>query len=473
MEAAAAPRERAPSARPGRPARLLRLSGDDRLVALVRAGDERAFETLYDRHHRGVLSFCRHMLGTREEAEDAVQQTFLSAYGALLESDRPIALRAWLYAIARNRCLSTLRSRREHTALDVEPSVAGLAAEVEQREDLRQLLRDVAELPDDQRAALVLSELGDLSHDEIGQVIGVPTKKVKALVFQARESLLASRRARETPCAEVREQLATLRGGALRRAHISRHLRECPGCRGYREEVRRQRAAMAVLLPVVPAVGLKQSTLAAALGGGVGSGALGGAAVVKGTAAKVAIGLVLAGGAVTGGVVGVRQLMHSPPPPAKAGSEAGAQQRQHDAAAAPRSPASARSSGAAVPVVGRHVRRHHHHHASAPAAAPQAAAAPPVAPGREHRKPAGKRHHGVGPKHRSGTHAPRAHKAPKTPKTHKPARTHKAPRPAKPPKPNPTPPPSAPEAQPSASGGTAPTPDQGTGAGQTGRGRSN
>jgi RNA polymerase sigma factor (sigma-70 family) len=465
MEAAVAPRERVPSARPGRPARLLRLSGDDRLVTLVRGGDERAFEALYDRHHRGVLSFCRHMLGTREEAEDAVQQTFLSAYGALLQSDKPIALRAWLYAIARNRCLSMLRARREHTMLDVEPSVAGLAAEVEQREDLRQLLHDVTALPDDQRAALVLAELGDLGHDEIGQVIGVPTKKVKALVFQARESLLASRRARETPCSEVREQLATLRGGALRRAHISRHLRDCPGCRGYREEVRRQRAAMAVLLPVVPAVGLKQSTLAAALGGGVSSGAVGGAAVVKGTAAKVAIGLVLAGGAVTGGVVGVRQLVHSPSP--QAGSSAAAKHHAHRATATPAATrSSAASSAGAAPAAGRHARPHHHQSAAPAGAPPAPRAAPPVAKGHEH-KPKAEKHQGIGPKHRGRTHAPKTHKAPKT---SKPPKAHKLPKPVKP---HPKPPPTTPEVQPSAAGGTQAAPDQGATDGQSARSRSN
>jgi RNA polymerase sigma factor (sigma-70 family) len=468
MEAAAAPRERVPSARPGRPARLLRLSGDDRLVALVRGGDERAFEALYDRHHRGVLAFCRHMLGTREEAEDAVQQTFLSAYGALLESDKPIALRAWLYAIARNRCFSMLRARREHTTLDIEPSVAGLSSEVEHREDLRQLLRDIAALPDDQRAALVLAELGDLDHDEIGQVIGVPTKKVKALVFQARESLLVSRRAREMPCSEVREQLATLRGGALRRAHLSRHLRDCPGCRGYREEIKRQRAAMAVVLPVVPAVGLKQSTLAAAIGGGVGGGgALGGAAVVKGTAAKVAIGLVLAGGAITGSVVGVRQLVDSPPPAAES---AGAKHRAHPATATPRpAPSSAaRSSAAAAPPAHRRHHRRHHRVAAQTAPAAAAPAAPPVAAGHEKHKPKAKKHHGVGPKHRGGTRAPKAHKVPKAHKAPKPAKQPKAPKPAKPSTPRPSPAP-APEAQPSASGGTPDTPTVGASDSQTGR----
>src|ERR671911_388583 len=95
------------------PARLLRLASDERLVEQLRGGSESAFEVLYTRHHRGVLSFCRHMLGSVEEAEDAVQHTFLAAYRYLAGSSKPIQLRPWLYAIARNRCLTILRARRE------------------------------------------------------------------------------------------------------------------------------------------------------------------------------------------------------------------------------------------------------------------------------------------------------------------------------------------------------------------------
>ena len=95
-----------------RPRRTLRFVRDEELVRLLRAGDERAFEALYDRHHRGILSFARHMLGSREEAEDAVQHTFIAAHRDLVGSDKPIQLKAWLYAIARNRCLSVLRARR-------------------------------------------------------------------------------------------------------------------------------------------------------------------------------------------------------------------------------------------------------------------------------------------------------------------------------------------------------------------------
>jgi len=97
----------------------LRLPGqcsDERLVAAVRAGDRAAFEAIYDRYHRMLLSFCRHMLGSRDEGEDAVQQTFLSAYRSLTDSSQPIALRAWLFAIARNQCLTQIGRRRERPA---------------------------------------------------------------------------------------------------------------------------------------------------------------------------------------------------------------------------------------------------------------------------------------------------------------------------------------------------------------------
>jgi RNA polymerase sigma factor (sigma-70 family) len=262
------------------PARLLRLASDERLVDALRGGSEAAFEVIYTRHHRGVLSFSRHMLGSVEEAEDAVQHTFLAAYRDLLRSDKPIQLRPWLYAIARNRCLSVLRARRERaTDEPLEPSTEHLSHEVERRHDLRAMLGDLADLPPDQRAALVLAELGDMSHDEIGAVLECPKDKVKALVFQARSSLIASRKARETSCAEIREQLANLRGGSLRRNTLRRHLRECPGCRDYRDQVLAQRNALALILPVAPTLGLKAAVMGAA-----GVTAAGGSASVVATA---------------------------------------------------------------------------------------------------------------------------------------------------------------------------------------------
>jgi RNA polymerase sigma factor (sigma-70 family) len=242
------------------------------------------------------------MLRSQEEAEDAVQHTFIAAHSDLMGSDKPIRLKAWLYTIARNRCLSMLRARREQVELPEELPTAGLSDAVVERDDLRRLLADVHDLPEDQRAALVLSELGDLSHAEIAAIVGCETVKVKALVFQARSSLMESKRARDISCQEIREELATARGGALRRGPLRRHVRACAGCAEYRDQVVAQRKMLALALPVVPTLGLKHAVLAS-IGGGqaaaAGGAALGGGAVGGGTATMAS-----AGGAASGGGVG-------------------------------------------------------------------------------------------------------------------------------------------------------------------------
>ena len=292
------------------PKPLLARAGDERLVEQLRRGNSAAFEVIYDRYHAALLSFCRHMLGSREEAEDALQQTLVAAHEDIVRSTKPIRLKAWLYTIARNRCLSILRARREQPTDEIEISTAGLSESVQQRADVRELLTDLHALPEDQRAALVLSELGDLSHAEVALVVGCEASKVKSLVFQARSSLIERRQAREIPCAEIREQLANLTGGALRRGHLRHHLASCEGCSEFRDEVRKQRKVMAAALPVIPTLGLKSSALAA-----VGVGGSGGSAVAAGAAggglatafgggmAKVVVIAAVAAGAATGGSV--------------------------------------------------------------------------------------------------------------------------------------------------------------------------
>jgi RNA polymerase sigma factor (sigma-70 family) len=190
-------------------ARRLRRIDDARLAALVRDGDQDAFEALYDRHHASLLAFCRHMLGNREDGEDALQQTFLRAHHALRQGRLPDAMQPWLFAIARNRCRTLLAARRDAAlpADDLEPSSDGLADDVQRRSDVRELVGDLARLPEDQCGALVLFELGDLNHAEIASVLGCAPAKVKALVFQARAALIAERDARATPCGEIRDQL--------------------------------------------------------------------------------------------------------------------------------------------------------------------------------------------------------------------------------------------------------------------------
>ena len=253
---------------------VLRSATDERLVEYVREGSTEAFETLFDRYHRSVLEFCAHMLGSLDEADDAAQLAFLAAYHDLVRNAHPVSVRAWLYGIARHRCLTALRARRHHPIRDIDDPTQRyeLSAEVGARDEVRGLLADVARLPDDQRAALVLAEIGGLSHAEIARVVGCPRRKVKALVFQARASLRVARAARDTPCAEIREQLTTLRGPALTRATLRRHLEDCPGCRAYRDAIRDRRRRRVPGLAWVPFVGIKRSVLGSVAGSGGGAG---------------------------------------------------------------------------------------------------------------------------------------------------------------------------------------------------------
>ncbi len=288
------------------------LQTDDCLVGRLRAGDDAAFEAIYDRYARGVFAFCVHMLGSRESAEDALQLTFVSAYRALRSGEDNISLRPWLYTIARNRCLSELRTRRD--AVDIDgvaldrPCFEGLADQVQRREQLREMLEDMQRLPADQRAALVLFELGDHSHKEIAAVLGVRREKVKALIFQARQALVRGRQARDRPCAEIRERLATSRGRVLPRSMTRAHIDRCPSCAAFEGEVGRQRAALALILPVTLTGGLKASVLVSALRGGgtvaAGAGACGSGAVVAG-GATAAGGVGGASGVVAGGATAV------------------------------------------------------------------------------------------------------------------------------------------------------------------------
>ena len=284
-------------------------SDDDGLVRRVRDGDDSAFEAIYDRYAPGLLAFCHHLLANRADAEDALQHSLSAAYRMLRAGDGDVELRPWLYTVARNRCLSVLRARRTDISLDAAPEPGGIADEivdqVQRRSDLRDLVQDLRLLPEDQRSAIVLFELGGLPHDEIATVLEVRREKVKALVFQAREGLMRARRARDMPCTEMRRQLATLTGGISSRSMLRRHVDRCPSCALFEAEVGRQRAGLALILPVLPTVGLKASVLGSTVGrltavAGGGASAGGGAAVLGSAAGGGGAVCAGAGGGVTG-----------------------------------------------------------------------------------------------------------------------------------------------------------------------------
>lgn len=172
--------------------RPLRLENDERLVHLTREGNEAAFEVLVERYHKRLLVYCRNMVRSPEDARDLLQEVFVNAHRAMLRDQRPIQVKAWLYKIARNRCLNHLRRPQPDTsdlaelAEDATASAADIAGS---REDMQALVRDVQTLPETQRTALVLREMEALSYDQIAAAMDKTVPAVKSLLVRARINL--------------------------------------------------------------------------------------------------------------------------------------------------------------------------------------------------------------------------------------------------------------------------------------------
>ena len=190
------------------PSALLRLQSDERLIAMTRRGQHAAFEVLFSRYQSRLLAFCRHMLGSREDAEDVLQEVFTAAFNAVLADEREINVRPWLYRIARNRSLNHLRraSAIGVDSMDVHYADNGLSTgeRVLRRESFRQLLGDVKELPETQRTALLLREIDALSYEQIADAMETTVPSVKSLLVRARISLAEAAEARQLSCDEVR-----------------------------------------------------------------------------------------------------------------------------------------------------------------------------------------------------------------------------------------------------------------------------
>ncbi|HET8567236.1 MAG TPA: RNA polymerase sigma factor [Solirubrobacterales bacterium] len=288
---------------------LLKLQGDEKLIAMARAGNPGAFETIVDRYQGRLLGFCRQMLGSTEDAEDVLQEVFVNAYRAMLADEREINLRPWLYRIARNRCLNYLRKPKADAqeSMDMVPEVdaASTAERVHNREEFRQILSDVNKLPETQRAALLLREMDALSYEEIAAAMDTTVPSVKSLLVRARISLAEASQARLLTCGEVRVELSEAAEG-LRKvsAPVRRHVRECEECADFRSQIRSNEKALAALFPVGPLIALK-GFIASKLGlgtGGAGAGAAGAGAAGAGAGAVGGVSAALGGGSAAGGI---------------------------------------------------------------------------------------------------------------------------------------------------------------------------
>jgi RNA polymerase sigma factor (sigma-70 family) len=295
LKAPATPGLRSPSA-------LLRLQSDERLIALIRRGQHAAFETLFSRYQSRLLAFCRHMLGSREDAEDVLQEVFAAAFNAILADEREINVRPWLYRIARNRSLNHLRraSAIGVDSMDVHYAENGLstAEKVMRRESFRQLIGDVQELPETQRTALLLREIDALSYEQISDAMETTVPAVKSLLVRARISLAEAAEARKLTCEEARLELGEVAEGLVKIGPaVRRHVRDCERCRTFRKQLKDNNVALAAIFPVGPLLLLKKLVLTK-LGSTAGAG---GAHVAGAGGAGAAAGAGAVGGASAGG----------------------------------------------------------------------------------------------------------------------------------------------------------------------------
>src|SRR4051794_39600705 len=276
---------------------LLKLRSDEQLIELTRKGQHGAFEVLVQRYQSRLLAFCRHMLNSTEDAEDVLQEVFAASFNAMIADDRAINARPWLYRIARNRCLNHLRrpTSAGQDSMDIFERDGGAttADTVHKREEFRQIVADVQDLPETQRTALLLREIDALSYDDIATTMDTTVPSVKSLLVRARVSLAEAAEARLLTCDEVRLELGEVAEGLARSsAPARRHLKGCERCRVFRGELRKANRALAAVYPLGPLVLLKKfMTAKIGIGAGTaggGSTAAGGAGLAGGAAASAA-----------------------------------------------------------------------------------------------------------------------------------------------------------------------------------------
>lgn len=164
---------------------------DAMLVAKVLQGDQGAFTLLVDRHYPRCLRYAVRMLGDREEAEEAVQDTFLRAYGALGRYRDEERFAGWVFQILVNR-VRTYAGRRRTLPIDPsDPRLAELPArDADPGLDLREdIARALARLDADQREAFLLKHVEDLTYEEMTGVTGASVPALKMRVKRACDRL--------------------------------------------------------------------------------------------------------------------------------------------------------------------------------------------------------------------------------------------------------------------------------------------
>jgi RNA polymerase sigma factor (sigma-70 family) len=167
----------------------LRAQPDRRLVRLAREGHDAAMEEIVRRYRPALVGYAARIVPPHR-AEDVVQESLSRAMIALVEDDRELKLKPWLYAIVRNRALNDLRDERAHDPIPEEFDGVPQPSDVaEGREEIAALVSAIGKLPEGQREAIVQRELEGRSHDEIAARLGSTPGAVRGLIFRARLTL--------------------------------------------------------------------------------------------------------------------------------------------------------------------------------------------------------------------------------------------------------------------------------------------
>lgn len=175
---------------------------DNELVKRVAKGDDEAFRLLFERHYRLAYSVIYRQLGVQDVAEDLVQEAFLRVYRAAPKYEPTAKFSTWFYTVVTNLCLNYKRDRaRDKLRLlsggDDESSTLENLAQADEPEHDRldnneraaKVREAIAELPENQRMALILSRYEDKSYEEVAEILGTTVAAVKSLTSRARETL--------------------------------------------------------------------------------------------------------------------------------------------------------------------------------------------------------------------------------------------------------------------------------------------
>jgi len=168
-------------------------AGDAELVLRIRAGDLEAYSELVARYRDRLGRYAVHMIGNREDAEEALQDAFVRAYRSLARCNDPARFGAWLYGILVNRCRTTgaRASRRHKMFVHDEDALNGAAhaGQAERVEWADVVGRALAKLRPECREAFLLKHVEDLEYEEMAELTGAGISALKMRVKRAREHL--------------------------------------------------------------------------------------------------------------------------------------------------------------------------------------------------------------------------------------------------------------------------------------------